>query len=392
MIKDKMTVRDQKTNILLPNNTVTPFGVSVFEDKASLLYRSKRRGHNKLSLAIAHNTVNFSEIDAPVLMANNVASVNISEINIAQLTHVLDKRVITYSKNGSLHIAEANDDSDIGVELWEVLKSAPKAEFGTIVPEFKHNNQYVIYHSKNNIGVSFSRDLKKWHGPNEIAVTKRAGLFDRNHISIFASQVINQGILVLYQSKLKQNKENVLSVGAVLFDKTNPNQVLWRSRKPLWQIISRKSDQILALGALIQNENIVIYFRNRSNAVFITSLVNPFASSTIKADRIQLERHQANPLIAPEGGGPWEAVGTFNPAVLQDDNKIHIMYRALDHAGMSRVGYASSADGITIDERHAEPAYWPRAAFEAGQGEPVYTSWSDEFASGGAGGAARTLS
>lgn len=378
-----MAAKNTNTNTTLPSNTVIPFGVSILSDQTSLLYRSKRRGHNKLSLAIATDTVSFSEIDAPVLMHGSSSSVDIDKIDLAQLTHVLDSRVITYSQNGSMHLAQSSDDAELGIELWRVLRNTPKAEYGILVPEFKHNGNYVLYHSKNNLAVSLSKNLTSWHGPSNSLATRRAGLFDRNSIRIFAAQTVKQGILVLYQSQTKQNKRNTTSVGAALFDKTDPTKLLWRSRQPLWEVRSRKSEPTTAIGAVISNEHLVVYFRSKSGGLFIVNISSPFRDAAFKADRIQLARHSANPLIGPEGGGPWESVGTFNPAVLQDDDRIHIMYRALDHSGMSRVGYASSSDGISIDERHAEPAYWPRAAFEAGQGEPAYNSWSDEFASGG---------
>ena len=60
----------------------------------------------------------------------------------------------------------------------------------------------------------------------------------------------------------------------------------------------------------------------------------------------------------------WEAQATFNPAALLLGKKTHILYRALSNDNTSTIGYASTTDGVTIDERIAEPIYVPREQFE----------------------------
>ncbi|RYF96984.1 MAG: hypothetical protein EOO02_21375, partial [Chitinophagaceae bacterium] len=90
------------------------------------------------------------------------------------------------------------------------------------------------------------------------------------------------------------------------------------------------------------------------------------------------------PFIRPEGKNPvispdsltrffcpmrqeqvdWESNDTFNPAAVVFNNKIHVLYRAEDKSGIgigmrtSRLGLASSADGITMNRRK-EPVFFP---------------------------------
>ena len=71
----------------------------------------------------------------------------------------------------------------------------------------------------------------------------------------------------------------------------------------------------------------------------------------------QLERHPDNPILAPLAEHAWEANQTFNAAALNDGGAVHLLYRSIGHDGLSRFGYASSTDGVTIDERSAEPAF-----------------------------------
>ena len=61
----------------------------------------------------------------------------------------------------------------------------------------------------------------------------------------------------------------------------------------------------------------------------------------------------------------WECADTFNPAAVEKDGKICILYRAEDdpNAGIggrtSRIGYAESKDGIHIDYRQTTPVMYP---------------------------------
>lgn len=369
----------------LPANVITPLGITSQGKKANLLYRSKRRGHNKLGLAISYDSISFEEIDSPVLMFDNGQSENIDQIERANLSQVVDQQVLTYSKSGKLKVAVANELSELGIETWNVAKSgSPNAEAGVIVPEFKHNGQYVMYHSRNNLNVSLSRDLKRWHGPHDAPIHLRRHNFDRRNLVVIAAQVVQQGILVVYQSTEFHKQKHTLSIGAVLFDRMNPSEVIWQTSGPLWQVQSSRRNVTRSIGALIYQQDIIIYCTSKSGGIFIINLPNPHALKTAQvSESLALSRHPANPIIAPEGGGPWEAIGTFNPAVLHDAGKIHILYRALDAAGVSYIGYASSKDGVTIDERYPTPAYWPRMAFEAGTGLKTYDKWSEAFGSGG---------
>jgi predicted GH43/DUF377 family glycosyl hydrolase len=55
----------------------------------------------------------------------------------------------------------------------------------------------------------------------------------------------------------------------------------------------------------------------------------------------------------------------FNPAALKLGGKVHLLYRATGSDGWSRIGYASSKDGIHIDERLKYPVYSPHEWFES---------------------------
>ncbi len=72
-----------------------------------------------------------------------------------------------------------------------------------------------------------------------------------------------------------------------------------------------------------------------------------------------MKRFEGNPILKPIPNHPWESRSVFNAAAAYADGCVHILYRAQGQDGISRIGYASSADGIHIDERIPEPVFKP---------------------------------
>ncbi|MFA5942503.1 MAG: hypothetical protein WC798_02410 [Candidatus Paceibacterota bacterium] len=71
-----------------------------------------------------------------------------------------------------------------------------------------------------------------------------------------------------------------------------------------------------------------------------------------------LDKHLGNPILKP-GKHPWTAEAVLNPAAAIINGRTHLIYRAIGTDGISRLGYASSADGIVFD------TLWPYPAFVA---------------------------
>jgi predicted GH43/DUF377 family glycosyl hydrolase len=73
-------------------------------------------------------------------------------------------------------------------------------------------------------------------------------------------------------------------------------------------------------------------------------------------------RASNDPILSPQGT-TWESAGAFNPAVILNNNKFIMLYRAQDASGTSRLGYAESADGLHFTRR-LEPVLSPETAYE----------------------------
>ena len=84
---------------------------------------------------------------------------------------------------------------------------------------------------------------------------------------------------------------------------------------------------------------------------------------------LSLRRSRLNPIIDPAPNSYWESEAVFNPGAVISNGRVHLFYRALGPDGISRVGYASSKDGLHFD-RSAHPVYMPETRAEAMKHHP----------------------
>ncbi len=61
---------------------------------------------------------------------------------------------------------------------------------------------------------------------------------------------------------------------------------------------------------------------------------------------VTIQKHEANPIIEPRPENFWEMKATFNPAAVNVDGHVHLLYRAIGGDDMSTLGYAVSDDGV----------------------------------------------
>jgi len=98
-----------------------------------------------------------------------------------------------------------------------------------------------------------------------------------------------------------------------------------------------------------------------------------------------LLRYEGNPLLRPVLHHPWESKAAFNPGALLVGRRVHIVYRAIGDSDISTLGYASSRDGLRMEERLNYPVYVPREPFEGtSSSRPVdVVEPTGDYASGG---------
>ncbi len=199
---------------------------------------------------------------------------------------------------------------------------------------FLDKNGYIKYPAKKNISLSFSKNL----------IQSRQNYFDSSPIHTLNTILINEGILLVYFVKTP------LSFGVALFDKKYPKKLLWRSVNPIW----KTHEKLQPLKVEKKRDSLIIYFKNRKEN--LQKIVIPLVY-IFEDPRPVLERALKNPILNPIPEHLWETKGTFNAATIFLEGKVHLLYRAIGEKGNSVLGYATSKEGVNIDERLDYPVY-----------------------------------
>ncbi len=80
---------------------------------------------------------------------------------------------------------------------------------------------------------------------------------------------------------------------------------------------------------------------------------------------IQASRLSETRVLEP--GPAWTSTGVFNPAAVERNGETVLLFRATDARMISRIGYASSSDGLHFKIRE-QPVLEPEAPYERGGG------------------------
>ena len=98
-----------------------------------------------------------------------------------------------------------------------------------------------------------------------------------------------------------------------------------------------------------------------SIALLILYLVNVRKKSSRELrdiiKQLLLTRVTHNPILSPRDSLSWEKEGVFNPAAIEIDGQVHMLYRAIGSDGVSRVGYAVSDDGLHFSDGDTAPIF-----------------------------------
>lgn len=257
-------------------------------------------------------------------------------------------------------------------------------ETGAVIPDYKNKNRYVMYYGEKTIQLAYSSDLKTWKIQPDVLVKPRIGYFDDGDLEVGGVVHVHGHILLVYYVKKKVGKQNRYYVGACLFDKKDPTKLVWRSDKPLWEHPEQFHNETMSpLGIAVLKEELILYWIVGELNVFAISCPLPGHHPHLKDKVFEiLKKFEHNPIITPNPRNPWESRATFNSAAVYEDGKVHFLYRALGDTDLSVLGYATSSDGVTIDERAEEPAYIPRAPFET-PGQKAFKTLAEHYVSGG---------
>ena len=294
-----------------------------------------------------------------------------------------EQYILTYKnkkdKSGPLLVAISTD-----LNVWyKIGEITGINETSTIVPSLKHDDSYIMYFGQKEIKIAYSKSLIDWEAKKTV-LNPRADLFDSGGIEVANAYVVEDKILLIYYVK-SENDKNTRYVGAAFFEKNNPENLIWRSDKPIYELPNEyHHEKIKPIGTALIDDQLILYWSINDSNIFSVSTQLPKITQDSKWNIFSylVKKSHKNPIISPRPDVPWESRATFNSAAILEDDKVHFLYRALGDTDLSVLGYATSTDGTHIDHRSDVPAYIPREPFETPGGNK-FGSIAAHFMSGG---------
>lgn len=226
----------------------------------------------------------------------------------------------------------------------------------------------------NKIEEMWSEDFwNKWYKNFEkyvLNIPKKSG----DHVEIGSCPIkTKHGWLLVYahiQNYLSSHK--IFGIECLLLDLKNPLKVIGKTRGPIlvpeeqYEIYGTVPNTIFPSGAIIKNKDLYIYYGSTDTTISlaIVSLDLLIESMKFPYDEDGFKRLTKGALIVPRKGVSWEEKAIFNPACIDIDKKISILYRAMSNDNTSVIGIAETKNGTKIDYIGEKPIYEPREYFE----------------------------
>lgn len=182
------------------------------------------------------------------------------------------------------------------------------------------------------------------------------------------------GWLVVYSHIYNyfNEKERIFGVEALLLDSNDPRKIIGRTEWPImvpetnYEKYGHVENIVFPSGAMVREGNLEIYYGG-ADTVCCRAKVNlkNLLDSMLPHEKYEkVKRFENNPILIPRPENEWESKYVFNPASIDLEGSVYILYRAMGEKNISTIGLAISKDGIHIDERLDEPIYTPREEFE----------------------------
>ncbi|MFH1608728.1 MAG: hypothetical protein ABH951_01765 [Patescibacteria group bacterium] len=218
---------------------------------------------------------------------------------------------------------------------------------------------------------------EKWEKEENNPFDLRRNEFD--HVEVGATPIETKyGWLLIYSHiqnyfRSPENLDRIFGIEAILLDLKDPKKIIGRTKGPLlvpeesYELEGYVSNVVFPSGALLEKDVLTIYYGAADTTVCsakvnFTDLI--YSILPKYSNNWYFKRYKNNPIISPKPENSWEGKATFNPAAILFNNKVHILYRTFSNDNTSFIGYASSKNGVDIDERLSDPIYSPREDFE----------------------------
>jgi predicted GH43/DUF377 family glycosyl hydrolase len=132
-----------------------------------------------------------------------------------------------------------------------------------LFPE-KFKGEYVMFHRlEPDLCIARSDDLKRWFGLKYVLGPTEKG-WDSWKVGAAGPPIlINEGWLMIYHGV---SPDKIYSLGVVLLDKNNPEEVIYRSKEPIltptepYELFGKVPNVVFSCGQVLQGDHFLIYY------------------------------------------------------------------------------------------------------------------------------------
>ncbi len=360
-------------------------GLGVFENRERVFLFKKSNGNN-FSIEYSLNGFEFNVFQSDCAILDGENKVDITELDNFRITVSGELYLLVYRKGNQeklLNIAISPD-----IKNWKQISDThlPYSSGVLLATSLGEENYLMLYTDGSSISLAESGNLKKWKDKQKL-IDLEENKKDQYDLVIGNLLQVNEGYLLTYFLRdVKGKGQN--KVYALLFEDNNLKFVSWKKPRKLWEQTDEwEGESPYPLGTSHVGGRIISYWETHDGNIYAVN--HPHYRSVLKAQKRKtevvhptLKKYPANPIVEPNPEKEWESVAVFNPAAWYDREKVHLIYRAVGEDYTSVWGYASSKDGLNIDEREG-PIYTPRAPFEVNTGNYCSVSFISGFGGGG---------
>jgi predicted GH43/DUF377 family glycosyl hydrolase len=217
---------------------------------------------------------------------------------------------------------------------------------------------------------------KKWYKNLDKHIFIRGDGADRIEIGSSPIKTDKGWLLITCRIVNHAAPDRVFAIEAILMDLANPKKIIGRTRGALLVPEERYEKEglqpniIFPSGGIVEKrhgKNVLRIYYGATDTTIGTATVDLSAlleAMMLPHKETGFKRVVEGPILMPQKEKKWEAKAVFNPAAIDIDGTVSILYRAMGEDNTSVVGYAESKNGCTLSYVADEPAYVPRESFE----------------------------
>ncbi|MFA5889286.1 MAG: hypothetical protein WCW47_03265 [Candidatus Paceibacterota bacterium] len=214
---------------------------------------------------------------------------------------------------------------------------------------------------------------EKWRKEQDKHIFLRGDNIDRIEIGSCPIKTKDGWLLVCCRIQNHSSPNRIFAIEAFLLDLMDPKKIVGKTQGALlvpeeqYEKSGIMQETIFPSGALIKKNKLLIYYGATDTTIAMASvnLEELLESMKLPYQDVGFKRLTLGALLSPRKDKSWEEKAIFNPAAIDIDGKVSILYRAMSKDNTSVLGLAESLDGTKISYISDEPVYIPREAFES---------------------------